>query len=138
MENFLRDRVDRDFRRLTQAHIYDVGFIYLNLGCDDRHIGERHQGAAECVLDADDHGLPFTDRQVGDYAIIRSGVGGLLQHVSDAGESGASLAHVTVGGIVLGFRLGETRLSLSESCVRGGPRIPAAVEIRLCDQTFLE
>ena len=61
MKNLLRDGVDGDFGRLTQVYVYDVSLIYLHFGSDYRHVGERHERAAERILNADDHRLTFTN-----------------------------------------------------------------------------
>ena len=47
----------------------DVGLVDLDLGGDDGHVGEGHQGGALGVLDADDDGLAFADGDVGDEAV---------------------------------------------------------------------
>ena len=47
----------------------DVSLVDLDLGGDYRHVGERHQGAADGVLDAFDDRLALVHRQIGHDAI---------------------------------------------------------------------
>ncbi len=61
--------IDGDVGGLAQLDVDDVGLVDLDLGGDDGHVGEGHQGRAFGVLDADDHGLALADGDVGDEAV---------------------------------------------------------------------
>ncbi len=62
-------RVDGDVGRLADLDVDDVGFVDLDFGGDDAHVGEGHQGGALGVLNADDDRFAFADGQVGDDAV---------------------------------------------------------------------
>ena len=85
-------------------HVHDIGLVHLYFGGDDRHVGDRHQGAAGRVLDAHDHGLAFAHRKVGDDAVVGRGVGRSCRDVRGARQGGIVLLDVALRGIDL--RLG--------------------------------
>ena len=57
LEDSIRYRVDGHFSRLVQLHVHNVGLIHLNFGSDDRHVGNRHDGAGGGILHARNHGF---------------------------------------------------------------------------------
>ena len=90
----------------------DVGFIDLDLGGDDGHVGEGHQGGALGVLDADDDGLAFADGDVGDEAVEGGAGDGLVESVEVGALAGDGLVEVAALGVGLGLGLGEGGLAL--------------------------
>ena len=69
LEDFAGKGVDGDVGGLADLDVDDVGFVHLDFGGDDAHVGEGHQRGAFGVLDADDHGLAFANGHVGDDAV---------------------------------------------------------------------
>ena len=85
LKTLLGKRVDGDFGGLAELDIHDVGLVDLDLGGDDAHVGEGHEGRSLGVLDAVDDGLAFADRLVGDDAVKgRDGDGAVEQVLVDA------------------------------------------------------
>ena len=119
-------------------HVDDVGFVHLDFGGDDGHVGQSHERAARRILDADDDGLAFPHRQVRDHAVVGRGVGGLLQHVGGVRQVGAVLRDVAIGGVLLRLGLRNARLGLRQSGLRRLPGSFLAVEFRLGDQRVFE
>ena len=74
----------------SEGDVDDVGLVDLDLGGDDGHVGERHQGGALGVLDADDDGFAFADGHVGDDAVEGGDGDGLVERV----EVGAQRGHL--------------------------------------------
>ena len=70
-ERLVRQRVDRDLGRLAELHVRDVGLVDLDLGLDDRHVGERQQHGAGVVHRADHRRLALLDVAAGDDAVDR-------------------------------------------------------------------
>src|SRR5260370_355475 len=130
--------VSRPLGRVSQLHIHNVRFIPLPFRLNPRHVGDRHQGATQSVLDSNHHRLTFSYRQVGDHAVVRCVVRGLLQYIADPRQSCAGLRYMFARGIVLRLRLSHARLRLHQSRIGRGPRVPAAVKIGLCDQAIFE
>ena len=100
----------------------DVGFVDLNLSGNHRHIGERHQSAAQGVLDADHDRFTFTYRQTGNQPIVRSDIAGLRKYVARARQRCLGLADLAFRRILLRLVLSDARLELSyagDSCVVG-------------------
>ncbi len=80
LEDLVGQRVDGDFSRLAELHVHDVGFIHLDLGGDDAHVGEGHQRGTFGVLDAFDDGFAFAEGLVGHDAVKgRDGDGAVEQ-----------------------------------------------------------
>ena len=73
--------IDGDVGGLAELDVDDVGLVDLDLGGDDGHVGERHQGGALGVLDADDDGFAFADGDVGDEAVKGGAADGLVEGV---------------------------------------------------------
>ena len=71
--------IDRDVRDLAHRDADDIGLIDLHLGRNDRHVGERHQGRALGVLDADNRGLALADRHVRHQRVVGSPANGLVE-----------------------------------------------------------
>src|SRR5258708_5751702 len=72
--------------------------------------------------------------KVGDRAVERSAVGGLVQNVIHAGELCARLAHAAVGGIHLRLVLGDAGYVLRVYGVGNFVRCFLGVKISLGDQ----
>ena len=87
--------VDGDIRGLAHTDVDDVGFVDFDLGGDDGHIGEGHDGGAASVLDADDDGFTLADRDVGDEAVKGSTADGFVECVEVGTLAGDSLADVS-------------------------------------------
>ena len=120
-KDFVGDGVDSHVSGLAEMHIDDVGFIHLDLGCDDGHVGERHQRAAGGILNSHDHSLAFADRKIGDHAIEGRFVGGFLQHIGNPSKVGLILRDVLVHRILLRLGLGYFRFGLRQSGLSGLP-----------------
>ncbi len=69
LEDLAGHGVDGDIGRLADLDVDDVGLVHLDFGGNDAHIGDGHQSGAFGVLNADDDGLAFADRQVGHDAV---------------------------------------------------------------------
>src|SRR5581483_11246157 len=138
VENLARDSVNGDLGRLVHLHVDDVGFIHLHLGGDDRHVGQRHQGGAGRILDADHDGFAFAHREIGDDAVEGRVVDGLAQDIAGAGERGRRLVDAALGGLLLRALLRDARLRLvhaGDGSLVGG--LPGVV-ILLGDELLLE
>ena len=86
--------IDGDLGLLSELYVDDVGLVHLYLGGYDGHVGEGHDGATGRVLDAHDHGLALTHREIGNHAVIRGGVIGLAEHVRGTAHLRAVLLDV--------------------------------------------
>jgi hypothetical protein len=91
LEDAAGERVDGDVGGLAELDVDDVGLVDLDLGGDDGHVGEGHQGRAFGVLDADDHGLALADGDVGDEAVEGSAADGLVEGVEVGSLAGDGL-----------------------------------------------
>ena len=109
-ERFLRDGVNRDFRRLANLHVRHVGFVYFDFGLNDAHIGERQQHRAGVVHRADHRGLAFLDVPSGNDAVDRRLDPVLAQVVARALEDGAFLHDASGLRRQLLFALAQVRL----------------------------
>ena len=115
----------------------DVGLVDLDLGGDDGHVGEGHDGGAAGVLDADDDGLAFADGDVGDEAVEGGAADGLVEGVVVGALAGDGLIDVAALGVGLGAGLGERGLTLGEG---GDGHVVGGffgVEVLLGDQLFV-
>jgi len=90
-EYLSRDGVDGDVRFLAVSHIDDVGLIHLHFGRDDGHVRQGHQEAAVGILNAGNHVVADTFRQIADDAVDRRGVCGFVQNVLGMHEHRAAL-----------------------------------------------
>jgi hypothetical protein len=108
--------IDGDIGGLVQSDVDDVGFVDLDLGGDDGHVGEGHEGGAFGVLNADDDGFTLTDGDVGDEAVERGAADGFVEGVVVGTLTGDGLVQVAALGVGLGEGLGECGLAL----VQGG------------------
>ena len=108
-------RIDGDVDRLAHGDVDDVGLVDLDLGGDDGHVGEGHQGGAFGVLDADDDGFAFAHRHVGHEAVEGSAADGLVS-ASIVGCVSVATAWFTVAarGGGLGLGLDQRGLALRE------------------------
>ncbi len=86
--------IDGDVGGLVERDVDDVGLVDLDLGGDDGHVGEGHQGGSLGVLDADDDGLAFADGDVGDEAVEGGAAVGLVEGVVVAALAGDGLVDV--------------------------------------------
>jgi len=98
------ERVDGDVGGLAQGDVDDVGLVDLDLGGDDGHVGEGHQGGSLGVLDTDDDGLAFAHGDVGDQAVEWRAADGLVEGIEVGALAGLGL--VEVGALGVGLRLG--------------------------------
>ena len=120
-----------------ELDVDDVGLIDLDLGGDDGHVGEGHDGGASGVLDADDDGLAFTDGDVGDEAIKGGAADGLVEGVVVGALAGDGLVDVAALRVGLGAGLGESGLTLGQG--RDGHIVGGffGVEVLLGDQLLV-
>ena len=112
----------------------DVGLVDLDLGGDDGHVGEGHEGGAVGVLNADDDGLAFADGDVGDEAVEGGAADGLVECVVVGALAGDGLIDVGALGVGLSLGLGEGGLTLRKG--RDGHVVGGffGVEVLLGDQ----
>ena len=87
-EDFAGQSVDGDIRYLAIGHVNDVGLVDFDLGGDDRHVGEGHEGRAFGVLDALDDHLALADGLVGDDAVEGSDGDGSVEVILLGREGG--------------------------------------------------
>ena len=80
-EDFAGQSIDGDVGFLAVLDVDDVGFVDLDLGGDDGHVGEGHQGGALGVLDALDDHFALADGLIGDDAVEGSDGDGAIQKV---------------------------------------------------------
>ena len=106
--------IDGDVGRLAVPHVDDVGLVYLDLGCDDGHVGDCHQRAARRVLNADDHRLAFANREVGDDAIEGRQRHRAVQHILVTPQRRRRLIDASGRGLRLGFCLYDRGLVLRD------------------------
>ena len=81
LEDLAGQGIDRDVGGLAELDVDDVRLVDLDLGGDDAHIGDGHQGRAFGVLDADDHGLALAHGDVGHEAVEGRAGDGLIERV---------------------------------------------------------
>ena len=79
--------VNGDVGGLAKRDVDDVGLVDLDLGGDDGHVGEGHQGGAVGVLDADDYGFALADGDIGDEAVEGGAADGLVEGI-EVGRAG--------------------------------------------------
>ena len=106
--------IDGDVGGLVESDIDDVGLVDLDLGGDDGHVGEGHEGGALGVLNADDDGLAFADGNVGDEAVEGSAADGLVEGIVVGALAGDGLVDVAALGVGLRLGLGKCCLALGE------------------------
>jgi hypothetical protein len=106
--------IDSDVDGLVHADVDDVGLVDFDLGGDDGHVGEGHEGRAFGVLDAEDDGLTFADGDVGDEAVEWGAADGFVEGVEVGALAGDGLIHVAALGLGLGEGLGKSGLPLRE------------------------
>jgi hypothetical protein len=99
---------------LAELDVDDVGLIDLDLGGDDGHVGEGHEGGTFGVLNAEDDCFPFADGDVGYEAIKGSDAAGEAEGVIVATEGGDALGDLAASGSGLGFGLKDGSLALGE------------------------
>ena len=108
LEDLAGKGVDGDVGGLADLDVDDVGLVHLDLGGDDAHVGEGHQGRAFGVLNADDDGLAFADRHVGHDAVKRGDGDGVVEHVLIGAQGGDLRLQMAARGF--GLRLGLVEL----------------------------
>ena len=101
---------------LIDGDVDDVCLVDLDFGGDDGHVGEGHQGGAFGVLNTEDDGLAFADRNVGDEAVKGCAANGLVEGVVVGALAGDGLIHVAALGVGLRCGLCESSLTLGEGC----------------------
>ena len=92
----------------------DVGFVDLDLGGDDGHVGEGHERRALGVLNAGDDHFALADGLVGDDAIEGSDGDGAIEEVLVDLEVSDLGLEMAAGGGGIGSGLGETGDGLGE------------------------
>ncbi len=115
LEDLAGEGVDGNVGGLAEPDVDDVGFVDLDLGGDDGHVGDGHEGGALGVLDAFDDGFAFANGLIGDDAVEGGDGDGAAEHVLVGTVGGLLGAEVAAGGGGLGFGLGERGLSLGEA-----------------------
>ena len=106
-EDLAGQGVDGDFGGLAELDVDDVGLVDLDLGGDDAHVGQGHEGGAFGVLDAFDHGFALADGLVGHDAVKGGDGHGEVEHILVGAQHGDLGLHVAAGGIGLGLGLVE-------------------------------
>ncbi len=106
--------IDGDVGGLVEPDVDDVGLVDFDLGGDDGHVGEGHEGGAFGVLDAEDDGFALADGNVGDEAVEGGAADGLVEGVVVGALAGDGLVHVAALGVGLGAGLGEGGLALGQ------------------------
>jgi len=111
-----RERVDGDIGGLAEPEVDDVGLVDLDLGGDDGHVGEGHQGGTLGVLDAHHDGLSLAHGNVGDQAVEGGAADGFVEGVEVGALAGDGLIEMGALGCGLGAGLGEH----GDALVQGG------------------
>ena len=118
LEGLVRDGVDGDVSLLIQLDVDDIGFINLDFGRDDRHVGDRHDGGTRLVLNAHNHRFTDAHREIGDYAVKRRLHVVLVENVVEAPEVGFGLRDPPLRGVQLSGKLHLLGLGLRQASLR--------------------
>ncbi len=105
LEGLAGNGVDADLGGLADLDVDDVSFVDLDLGGNDAHVGDGHEGRAFGVLNAFNHGLAFADRLVGHDAVKRCDGLREVERVLVGAQGGYSGIEVSAsrGGVGLGL-----------------------------------
>jgi hypothetical protein len=114
-EGLVGEGVDGDLGGLAEGDVDDVGLVDFDLGGDDGHVGEGHQGGTLSVLDAEDDCLTLANGDVGDEAVEGSEAPGEAEGIVIALQHGGALRHLAAGGSSLCLGLEDGGLALGES-----------------------
>ena len=101
LEDFAGEGVHGDVGGLAELDIDDVGLVHLDLGGDDAHVGQGHQGGAFGILDAFDDGFAFADGLVGHDAVKGRDGDGAVEGILVGAQGGFLGLHVSAGRIGL-------------------------------------
>ena len=144
LEGPVGNRVDRDFRDLPELDVRNVGFVDLDFGLDDRHVGDRQQHRAGVVHRADDGRLPLLDVPARDDAGDRRFDPHFAEIELRAGELRAILPEPHLLRAHLLLALGKRRLREADVVLRSFerfargelllPQLLLALEILLRDR----